>query len=166
LLRHGGVRPLWLCDIAVAVERRSPGFDWHLCLGEDPRRAEWVSCAIGLAHRLLGAAIDDTPLASQARHLPAWLAPAVLRGWSEPLGHRAGGPYEAISESFRKPWKLAEALRERWPNPIRASVDLGAPFNAFPRLPLQLASYFSRSAQYAKRLAVTGLATRENRATE
>jgi Uncharacterised nucleotidyltransferase len=32
-LKHGGWRPLWLCDIALALESRSSSFDWELCLG-------------------------------------------------------------------------------------------------------------------------------------
>src|SRR6185436_1923160 len=54
MLRHEAFRPLWLADIAIAVER-PPNFDWQLCFGADRRRADWVACAIGLAHHLLGA---------------------------------------------------------------------------------------------------------------
>jgi hypothetical protein len=39
LLRHGIQTPLWLCDVAVAVESRSQTFDWDLALGPDRRRA-------------------------------------------------------------------------------------------------------------------------------
>jgi hypothetical protein len=54
-LRHAIVRPIWLIDLALAVETRAPGFDWARCLGSDRRRADWVTCAIALAHQLLGA---------------------------------------------------------------------------------------------------------------
>jgi hypothetical protein len=51
LLKHGAWRPLWLCDVSAALESRSPRFDWDRCLGRNQRRANWVLCAIGLAHR-------------------------------------------------------------------------------------------------------------------
>jgi hypothetical protein len=41
LLRSGAWRPLWLCDVAVALETLSPDFDWDICLGRDPRQADW-----------------------------------------------------------------------------------------------------------------------------
>src|SRR5713226_6695336 len=55
LLRSGAWRPLWLCDVAVALESRASDFDWDLCLGSDPKIADWVACTIGVAHQLLGA---------------------------------------------------------------------------------------------------------------
>src|SRR5205823_7319953 len=70
LLGHGAWRPLWLCDIAVALEARPPDFDWDHCLGGDPRRSDWVACSLGVAHQLLGARVDDTPIAERAQRLP------------------------------------------------------------------------------------------------
>ena len=69
-LRHSVCRPLWLCDIAAAVESRPADFDWDRCLGPDVREADWVACAIGLAHKLLGAEIESTPVESRAHELP------------------------------------------------------------------------------------------------
>ena len=37
LLKHGAYRPLWLCDIAAALEHRPARFDWERCLGERPK---------------------------------------------------------------------------------------------------------------------------------
>src|SRR6476660_4839097 len=53
LLKHGAWRPLWLCDIGVAIESLPAAFDWDICLGSSSTRANWIICAIGLAKRLL-----------------------------------------------------------------------------------------------------------------
>ena len=38
-LKHGGWRPLWLCDIAILLESQRGTFDWKVCLGANHRRA-------------------------------------------------------------------------------------------------------------------------------
>jgi hypothetical protein len=150
LLRHGAWRPLWLCDVAVALESRPPGFDWERCLGCSRRRADWVACAIGLAHRLLDVAVDDTPVAWRAKHLPRWLIPCVLQQWEKPGSlHR---PPAAFALALRHPWRLPQALRRRWPpNPIAATLDLEGPLNALPRLPFQLAHCLARLLRFCLR---------------
>ena len=80
-LRHGAWGPLGLCDIAAALEARPANFDWERSLGPDKKRADWMACTLGLAHQLLGAEVDGTPVAERARHLPQWLVPAVLEQW-------------------------------------------------------------------------------------
>jgi hypothetical protein len=54
-LGHGGWRPIWLCDIAAAMESLTESFDWQTCLGEDTRRAGWILSALACAHEILGA---------------------------------------------------------------------------------------------------------------
>jgi len=153
-LRHGAFRPLWLCDIAAAVEVRPSGFDWDLCLGPDRRRADWVACAIGLAHRLLGAFVHDTPVRPRAELLPKWLTPAVLKQWDAPntmhhgvLRHRA-----AMVRYLRDPSGLLTDLRNRWPNPIEATVSVGGPFNESPRMLFQIGDCIARTARFVRRL--------------
>jgi hypothetical protein len=145
LLRHGAVRPLWLCDIAAMVETRARDFDWDLCLGGSRRQADWVACAIGLAHQLLGAKVEGTPVASRARKLPRWMVPAVLEEW--------GVPFEfpgQVAVYLRNPVKrlrgLMKELPRHWPNPIEATMTLKGPFNGLPRLPFQVGHLFSRTA--------------------
>src|SRR5207245_688147 len=59
-LKHGGWRPIWLCDIAIVLESQSrAAFNWELCLGSDARRACWIGCTIALARDLLGATIPQ-----------------------------------------------------------------------------------------------------------
>lgn len=150
-LKHGAWRPLWLCDIAAAVENKSADFDWELCLGRDKRRADWVACTIGLAHQLLGADVDDTPVAERASRLPRWLVPAVIRQWEKPCAadHH---PSELMASTLRNRTGLIKALRNRWPDPIQATVLMRGPFNELPRLPFQLSNYVSQTARFLTRL--------------
>ena len=150
LLRHGAWRPLWLCDIAAAVEFRQHGFDWDRCLGGNSRRADWVACAAGLAHRLLGAKIDDTPVAHRAKHLPRWLTATVLKQWEKPSPPIYYS--KPVGMYLRDPVGLLKGLRSRWPNPIEATIGLNGPLNDLPRLPFQLGSCLSRAAQFLARL--------------
>jgi hypothetical protein len=151
-LKHGAQSPLWLCDVAVALEFRTPDFDWDRVLGPDRRRADWVACTIGLAHQLLEVPVDDTPVARRARHLPVWLVPSVLQQWARhcPPDYKTPGPSPtAWSLLARAP----EVLRQYWPSPAAATVHLGGPFNNFPRMPIQVADAFTRLVRfYLRRL--------------
>jgi len=153
LLHHNAFRPLWLCDIGAAVEGRASDFDWDRCLGANPRRADWVACAIGLAHGLLGADVSDTPVAARAERLPRWLVRNVLKQWETPYSicqapvtHRA-----PMAKYLRDPRGLLKDLRCRWPNPIEATVYLGGPFDRAPRWPFQLGECVVRAAKFARR---------------
>jgi hypothetical protein len=150
-LKHGGWRPLWLCDIAVALESRLPTFDWDLCLGSDRRKSHWIACTLGVAHILLGADIADTPVAHQAERLPRWLVPAVLRAWERPQLVEHTVP-ELITTSLRHPMSLPRALQTRWLNPIEGTVRVGGTFNELPRLPYQIANYVVQVQRFAARL--------------
>jgi hypothetical protein len=140
LLKHGAWRPLWLCDVAVAVEHRPPDFDWEECLGQSQPQRDWISCTIGLAHQLLGADVEHTPIAEKAKRLPRWLVPAVLNQWEKPCAadHH---PAELMLSTLRKGSGLVKALGNRWPDPIQASIRMGATFNTLPRFPFQLVYY-------------------------
>jgi hypothetical protein len=142
-MRHACLRPLWLCDVSLMLESRPLDFDWDLFLGDDARRRGWVITALGLAQALLGAEIDDTPVAAEARRLPGWLLPAVLDRWEK--GER---PPPAVFSDLDSRGLLG-MLAHRWPEPIGATIYLEAPFNAVPRLPIQLASYVRRVIVYS-----------------
>jgi hypothetical protein len=143
MLRHGAARPLWLCDIAVALESRASDFNWEACLGSNPRTADWIACVIGLAKRLLGARIDDTPVASRAGTLPTWLIDAVLRQW---------GVIYAVRLPIAIYWKRSSGvlseLRHHWPNAVEATANLKGPFNNLPRLPYQLCYSSLRAVRF------------------
>jgi hypothetical protein len=146
-LGHGAMRPLWLCDIAAALESRAANFDWDLFLGSHRRRADWIACILRLAHELLDMSLEGVPPAVRSQPFPKWLLSAVLKEWGTPLGTRAAGPALPMSFYLREPWGVFRGLQERWPNAIQATVEFGAPFNEFPRLPVQLALYLWRAAR-------------------
>jgi len=148
MLRHGILRPLWLCDVALALESRPADLDWAVLSSGSPRRTEAVRCAVGLARQLLGASLDGVPVADRAVRLPRWIVPVVLRQWSTfkvPHGSRA-----PMAASLRRPAAFLRSLFLRWPNPIEATVCVGGPFNDLPRLPFQIGTCLLRSARFAR----------------
>ncbi len=150
MLRHGAWRSLWLCDVAVALESRAANFDWEYFLSGDAQRSDWVACAIGLAHKLLGARIDDTPLARRADSLPNWLARCVLRQWGTvktPHGWR-----QPIATYLWQPKGVLQAIRSRLPNAIEATVGVRGPFNEMPRFPFQVGESFLRTTRFLMQL--------------
>jgi hypothetical protein len=148
-LRHAGWRPLWLCDIAVELENRPDTFNWDLVLRQRNCRA--VESAVLLAHHLIGASIESTPLLrnTHARRLPKWFVKAVLKQWeiSDPMAHPPFNHLKPMATYFRNPSGLLEGLAARWPDPVEATVSLGGSFNAFPRFPFQMAECFLRTAR-------------------
>jgi Uncharacterised nucleotidyltransferase len=157
LLRHGAVRPLWLCDIAVALESRTSEFDWDRCLAGSRREADWVACAIGLASLLLGVDIERTPIAHQAQKLPSWLVKAVLRDWG--IAFRSPRQVHAmLRQPLRLLAELPEELLRHWPNPIEATMTLRGPLNRLPRLPFQVGHVVSRTSALVSELIRTSWA--------
>ena len=149
LLRHGAWRPLWLCDVAAALESVDTSFDWDYCLRGSRQRTQAVACAVGLAHQLLGARVDHTPLADRARRLPRWLVPSVLRQWGRRYERFTDAP---LAATLRHPVEILPALRRRWPNPVESTMFVRGPFNNVPRLPVQLADCLVRAASFLLRL--------------
>jgi hypothetical protein len=143
MLSHGACRPLWLCDIGAALEARPADFDWAWFLTGDHRRTAGVLASVGLAHQLLGARIDDTPIADRAKRLPRWLGPAVLRQWSTPFRPRA-----PLAPLLRQPASAWRETRHHWPNGIEATAGVRGPFNNWPRLPFQLGSILVRAFRF------------------
>jgi len=135
LLRHGAARPLWLCDVAMAVESRSSSFDWGRCLGSSRRVRLWTIRALQIAHAILGMSVEGTPAAESRSPLPRWVVPAVLDTWSSitfglpKLGHSLDSPGGVVRELVR-----------HWPNPLQATIAVRGPINRLPRLPFQLAA--------------------------
>jgi Uncharacterised nucleotidyltransferase len=150
LLKHGAWRPVWLCDIGAAVESVPPNFSWDICLGHNSTRAGWIICAIGLAERILHADISALPIASRAKETPAWLFDSVLTQWSNPFAiNQPPMNHSAPLASYLKhPLGIFRALRERWPNPILATVSVNGNFNDLPRLPYQVGNWALRASQF------------------
>ncbi|MDQ6653916.1 MAG: nucleotidyltransferase family protein [Acidobacteriota bacterium] len=149
-LAHGGSRAGWLCDIALAVENRPPDFDWQRSLGNNRRWAEWVACTIGLAHQLLGARTEDTPIAERSKNLPGWFVRAILKQWgTNSMEKRYRTPMSTIT---RHPIRVMKGLRYHWPNPVEATVRLRMPLNECPRLPMQVSNCLIRTALFLVRV--------------
>lgn len=144
------MRPLWLCDIAVAVNTLPADFDWDYFLSADQRRADWTICTIGLAHHLLGVRIEGLPIARRAMNLPRWLVPTTLKVWGE--GKVPHGRRKLMAAFLRNPAGVVAALRERWPNAIEATVGTKGPFNNWPRLPFQLGECILRTTAFARQM--------------
>lgn len=144
LLKHGAWRPLWLCDVGVALETMADTFNWDICLGRNNTRANWIMCAIGLAKRLLGADTDRVPFETSA--LPTWLTENVLKSWARPFNIYQPPMSHPVpmSDLLRHPAGLLDGLRQRWPNPIIATISVNGEFNNVPRLPYQMANCISR----------------------
>ena len=153
-LRHGAFRPLWLCDVALIVESRPANFDWDRCLGSNKRIADWIACAIGLAHQLLDARVDDTPVKRRAENLPSWLVPSVLKQWEKPFAkdHGVARHHAPMASYMKNPRGLFGDLLTRWPNGIEATVYLRGSFNELPRFPYQIGECIGRAARFVARL--------------
>jgi hypothetical protein len=148
LLKHGAWRPLWLCDVGVGVESLPATFSWDICLGPNATRARWIKCAIALAKQLLGADTKDVP-AELSVPVPAWLLENVLKQWERPFAINQPPMSHPLpmANLLRHPSRLPEGLRQRWPNPILATISVNGEFNNLPRLPYQLANLISRAGR-------------------
>lgn len=150
LLRHSGYRPVWLCDVAAALESAPIKFDWEIALGRDELTRNWVTCVIDLARRLVGARCEDVPAEVRDARAPAWLIAEVLRQWERPTTAEHP-PRELMAVSLRRPARALPALLNRWPDPIKALVGLNQPFDERARLPRQLIFYAVQSAAFLRR---------------
>ena len=121
-LREGAWRPLWLCDVSVALEARAPDFDWDLCLGTNQRSREWVACALALAQHLLKANLDGVPPKACAKQPPSWLLPSVLKEWEiRSVYERHKSP---ANRAWRRPIHSLKRLRCHWPSRVEATIDM------------------------------------------
>ncbi|MDX1562661.1 MAG: nucleotidyltransferase family protein [Gammaproteobacteria bacterium] len=159
-LRHGGARPLWLCDIAALVEAAGDDFDWALCLGNDRRSAEWVATGITLAADLLGCDVSRVPATARADRVPEWLVDVMLREWTRVNAVRRtgamGAPFPSRFSDAR-PW-----FSQRCANPIAATVACRGSFGDGWQRAYQAADFTARAAGYCWRLsrAATRIRTR------
>ena len=141
-LREGAWRPLWLCDVAVATETRTPDFDWKLCFGTNETSRNYVGCTLMLAKRLLQANLDGIPDTAFKKQMPAWLLPAVLKEW------RVRSMYQRhrfpLTSAWRRPISTLRRIGRHWPGAIEATISLNAAFDESSRWPLQVVSCFRR----------------------
>jgi hypothetical protein len=149
-LREGAWRPLWLCDIAVALETRRVEFDWNLFSGQDERRRKWFACAIVVAHQLPSANVEGVPESLRQMRLPSWFLTNLLKAWeTRSMLRRHRTP---MNTAWRAPDQAVRlgALRSHWPNPIEATIGVNGPFNELPRLPFQLSNCALRTIEFLR----------------
>jgi hypothetical protein len=149
MLREGAWRPLWLCDVAAAVESQPANFDWNICVGPSRQSSNWINCALKLAHELLGANITGTPAADDSKPLPTWLTGTVLKEWGAAAPSMTLRHQSPMASHLRSPGTLFSGFRHRWPNAIEGTVVSRALFNELPRFPFQLTAYMMRGAHFA-----------------
>ena len=137
-LKHGAWRPLWMCDIAAALESRTGSFDWNRCLGPDGKQAKWIICTLALAGRLLHADVQDTPAADELSKVPKWVFETVLRHWENCESPVLPGFRSEIRNSDGSFRSLLKIIKSRWPNPIQATIDFKGNFSSFRPWSFQL----------------------------
>jgi hypothetical protein len=154
-LRHDAWNPIGLCDIAAAFASRRPDFDWTIALGSDKKHADWMACAIGLAHQLLEVDVEGTPIAERAQRLPTWLVTEVLEQWETCLNSNYRDIALAeVGPLLRSPSRLVKELSVRWHYPIRATMEVGGNFNQWPRAPYQVAAVLLRWTEFPRQIAM------------
>ena len=154
-LRHDAWNPIGLCDIAAAFAARRSDFNWTVALGSDSKHADWMACALGLAHELLGVSLEETPVAERARRLPPWLVSEVLNRWETCLNpNYRDMALKEMSPFLGSPARFAKELRRRWHYPIRATMEVRGSFNERPRALYQLAAILLRWTEFPRQLAI------------
>ncbi len=154
LLKHGAWRPLWLCDIAAAVESLPQDFDWSICLGRNSRSEQWITCAIGLTRQLLSARIDHLPKYITSKEVPPWVTQSVLYQWSilHSGEHRPMHSLPLMVTNLKQGRDILKAVLGRWPDPITATFNRRGRFNNFPRVPYQLLDFLVLNTKYLTQL--------------
>ena len=137
MFRHGGWRPLWLCDVAAMSEAADANFDWQICLGDRPVTAAWTAAAIMLAVRLLGARSDHLPPRVRNQCVPDWMEATVLRYWDNPRAERVLPPNLV---GFRTP---IATLKRQWRDPIKATIWSNGSPKPGSRLHFQILRFFT-----------------------
>ncbi len=111
-LRHSALRPLWLCDIAAAIEQLPADFDWDYFGSGDRWTAAWTRCFLGLACHLLGARTAAPHIADAAATVPRWLVANVLWRWG------TGVRRPRLLDLLRRPIQLRGVVQHQWLNRI------------------------------------------------
>lgn len=147
--RHGCWRPLWLCDVAAALENIGVDFDWNYCLAGDRRMTAWVLSIISSAQQFFGANTKQPVPFELSPN--AWLQEEILASWG---ASRSGDSHtrddHPLVHSLARPWRLGTALARRWPNRIEGLFKArGFPDSRWPSILLQSLVYGNRILRFA-----------------
>lgn len=146
--RHDFSRPVWLCDVALLMERLPADLDRDHLLAGPPAVASWVRHALALAVELLGASPERVPPGLALPATPAWVRASVLRGWTR----RPRPPGDPLVRVLRaRPSELIGELAGRWASPMAALYAQGAAVRARRPTGLQVRCYLERSASFLGR---------------
>ncbi|MFO0863076.1 MAG: nucleotidyltransferase family protein [Gemmataceae bacterium] len=110
LLRHKALRPLWLCDIAAAIEVLPANFDWAYFLSGDECATEWTQAFLGLACRALGARTSAPPIVAAAEKVPSWLIDDIHWRWGNGMSRMP------LIDTLKCPQHLYRVIRHDWLN--------------------------------------------------
>lgn len=148
-LADGGAYKDRLRDIYYLVKNRPDDFDWDRCLNiVAPKRRKWIVCCIGLAHKYLELDLEDTPIAVEAKNIPAWLIKTVEREWRTEVKLR---PLQNCLHDRKLFW---QQIKKRIPpNPLQATIEMEGEFNDQPRAFYQIANVFTRLFPAVGRIA-------------
>ena len=152
-LKHSFRNPLWLCDIAVAVEAAGDDFDWARCIGDVHPQAQWIGCALGLARDLLGCHVPPRA-APYVCAPPRWLVSAVFAMWVRSAQNGLDERW-AIREFLASPASLGSIVARRWPDPVTEALRRNVPLS--DRQPWQRRLHALGFMFSAKRLAGAAL---------
>lgn len=145
LARHGGWRPLWLCDVAAAAEAMPATFDWSRYLAEENVGTSWVKVVLALAGKLLQACVPQTSV-------PDWVVASVLDAWEAPCpGDSHSRAARPLHSYFAQPAGLWQALGQRWPNPLEAVFKMLAPPHARLRVLHQMRYWLRRGLRWRRK---------------
>lgn len=146
-LKHGGWRPIWLCDIAVLLESQK-AFNWDLCFGTNSSWARWIGSTIALAREVVGAGVPEGAPRDFIATPPKWLVSAVLREWGDPEPPKTAALSASLPYLWRRPWQVKRVLSGRWRNSVQATVDRNGAFDAYPRWPYQVRDVAVRAKNF------------------
>jgi hypothetical protein len=151
LLRHGGSRPVWLCDVALMVETAGRDFAWQRFYSSNARCRERLGCVVGLARELLSA--DTRHAGEESMRVPQWLIRSVKHRWS--CWFNSDYRSQVISSLLHhrfEPGRAIEDLYFRF-DPLRATVEMNGRFNQMPRLPYQIGALLRRLPEASTQVA-------------
>jgi hypothetical protein len=116
LLRLSSVDPLWLCDVAVLLERGPQDLNAERVLGGSP----WSACAVQLARDVLGARVPDALAHAVPSERPSrWVELSLLTRWGRPATTLDKPAFSYI----RQPKLWSTVLRDRLPDPIQVNAS-------------------------------------------